>query len=54
MAAYTVAQTTRQTKATFGLSEAEPLILAAGESLYAVIGVTNMGIVFRAEGGAYV
>ena len=54
MAAYTVAQTTRQTKTTFGLSEAEPLILAAGESLYACIGVANTGIVFRAEGGGYV
>lgn len=54
MSAYTVAQTTKQTKASFGFSEQEPLILAAGENLYAVIGVTNTGIVFRAEGGAYV
>ena len=54
MAAYTVAQTTRQAKTAFGLSEQDPLILAAGESLYACIGVANTGIVFRAEGGAYV
>jgi hypothetical protein len=54
LAAYTVAQTTRQLKGTFGLSEAEPLVLAAGESLYAAIGVANTGAVFRAEGGAYV
>ena len=53
MAAYTVAQTTKQTKAGFGLSDGEPLYLAAGESLYAAIGVSNTGIVFRAEGGAY-
>jgi hypothetical protein len=53
-AAYTVAQTTKQTKATFGYSEADPLILVAGESLYACIGVTNTGWVFRAEGGGYV
>ena len=54
MAAYTVAQTTRQLKTDFGLSESVPLTLAAGESLYAAIGVSNTGIVFRAEGGAYV
>lgn len=54
MAAYTVAQTTRQVKTSFNLSEAEPLILAAGENLYAAIGISNTGIVFRAEGGAYV
>jgi len=54
VAAYTVAQTTRQVKTSFGFSESEPLILAAGESLYAVTGVSNTGIVFRAEGGGYV
>lgn len=54
MAAYTVAQTTKQTKTSFGLSESEPLVLAAGESLYACIGVSNTGVVFRAEGGGYV
>lgn len=54
MAAYTIAQTTKQAKTDFGLSEALPLYLAPGESLYACIGVSNTGIVFRAEGGAYV
>jgi hypothetical protein len=54
LAAYTVAQTTRQVKGTFGYSETEPLILAAGESLYACLGVANTGAVFRAEGGGYV
>lgn len=53
-AAYTVAQTTKQTKVDFGLSETSPLILAAGENLYAATGVTNTGWVFRAEGGGYV
>lgn len=54
MAAYTVAQTTRQPKTDFLYDETRPLYLAAGESLYACIGVSNTGIVFRAEGGAYV
>lgn len=54
LAAYTVAQTTRQVKGSFNLSETDPLILAAGESLWAAIGVANTGVVFRAEGGAYV
>jgi hypothetical protein len=54
VAAYTIAQTTKQAKTDFGLSEALPLYLAPGESLYACIGVSNTGIVFRAEGGAYV
>jgi hypothetical protein len=53
MGAYTVAQTTAQTAIDFGYSDTAPLILAAGESLYAGIGVSNTGIVFRAEGGAY-
>lgn len=54
MAAYTVAQTTGQTKTDFGYSDSSPLILLAGESLYAAIGVANAtGIVVRAEGGAY-
>ena len=53
MAAYTVAQTTGQTAADFGFTETSPLILLAGESLYAGIGVSNTGIVFRAEGFAY-
>jgi hypothetical protein len=53
MSAYTVAQTTKQVEADFGYSDTNPLILAAGESLYVAIGVTNTGIVFRAEGGNY-
>ncbi len=53
MPAYTVAQTTGQTSADFGFNESNPLILQAGESLWAGIGVTNTGIVFRAEGFAY-
>lgn len=53
MSAYTVAQTTGQTAADFGFTESIPLILAANESLWAAIGVTNTGIVFRAEGFAY-
>ena len=53
MAAYTVAQTTGQTEIDFGYSDSSPLILAAGERLWFAIGVTNTGIVARAEGGAY-
>lgn len=53
MAAYTVAQTTGQTEIDFGYSDSNPLILAAGERLWFAIGVTNTGIVARAEGGAY-
>jgi len=53
MAAYTVAQTTAQTKATFGYADTSPLILAAGETLWVAIGVTNTGVTFRAEGYAY-
>ena len=58
MAAYTVAQTTGQTEVDFtygasAISDSNPLILAAGERLWFAIGVTNTGIVARAEGGAY-
>lgn len=53
MAAYTVAQTTAQALADFGYSDSSPLILQAGERLWFAIGVTNTGIVARAEGGAY-
>jgi hypothetical protein len=54
MPAYTVAQTTAQTAIDFGYNDAtNPLILAAGESLYVAIGVSNTGIVFNAEGGSY-
>jgi len=53
MPAYTVAQTTRQTEADFGFSDTTPLILQAGEQLWLATGVSNTGIVARAEGGAY-
>jgi hypothetical protein len=53
MAAYTVAQTTAQPTVDFGYSDANPLILAPGEKLYAAIGVTNTGIIFVAEGFDY-
>ena len=53
MAAYTVAQTTGQTATDFGYSDSSPLILSASETLYVAIGVTNTGIVFRAEGFGY-
>lgn len=53
MGAYTVAQTTGQTEIDLGFSESNPLILSAGERLYCAIGVSNTGIVFRAEGGGY-
>lgn len=53
MSAYTVAATTAQPKADFGFSDANPLTLAAGERLWLATGVSNTGIVGRAEGGAY-
>lgn len=53
MPAYTVAQTTGQASIDFGYSDALPLTLGAGERLWFSIGVTNTGIVARAEGGAY-
>jgi hypothetical protein len=53
MAAYTVAQTTGQTAVDMGYSDSAPLILSASETLYVGIGVTNTGIVFRAEGFGY-
>jgi len=53
MGAYTVAQTTGQTEIDLGFSETNPLILSAGERLWCSIGVSNTGIVFRAEGGGY-
>jgi hypothetical protein len=36
-----------------GYSDSAPLILSASEILYVGIGVTNTGIVFRAEGFGY-
>lgn len=53
MSAYTVAATTGQTEIDLGYSETTPLILMSTESLYVGIGVTNTGILFRAEGFAY-
>lgn len=53
MSAYTVAATTAQTAIDFGYSDTSPLILSSTESLWVAIGVTNTGIVFRAEGYAY-
>jgi hypothetical protein len=53
MAAYTVAQTTGQTAIDMGYSDSAPLILGASDTLYVGIGVTNTGIVFRAEGFGY-
>jgi hypothetical protein len=53
MAAYTVAQTTGQTAVDMGYSDSAPLILSASDTLYVGIGVTNTGIVFRAEGFGY-
>lgn len=53
MSAYTVAATTGQTGADFGYTDPSPLILSSSESLWVAIGVTNTGVVFRAEGYAY-
>jgi hypothetical protein len=53
MPAYTVAQTTAQNAIDFAYSDTLPLILSSTESLWVGIGVTNTGIVFRAEGYAY-
>ena len=53
MAAYTVAQTTANAATDFGFSDANPVILAAGEKIYAAIGVSNTGIVFAAEWADY-
>ena len=53
MSAYTVAQTTGQTAVDMGYSDSSPPILLASETLYVGIGVTNTGIVFRAEGFGY-
>ena len=53
MSPYTVAATTAQPAVDFGYSDSLPLILSSTESLWVAIGVTNTGIVFRAEGYAY-
>jgi hypothetical protein len=51
--AYTVVQTAGQTAIDMGYSDSAPLILGASDTLYVGIGVTNTGIVFRAEGFGY-
>jgi len=53
MSAYTVAQTTGNAPTDFGYSESYPLVLGAGEKIYAGIGVSNTGIVFAAEWADY-
>lgn len=53
MPTYTVSQSTGQTEIDFGYSESSPLILSAGERLWLAIGVSQTGIVARAEGGGY-
>ena len=53
MGAYTVAGTTGQTVIDFGYTDALPFILSSTESVWVAIGVSNTGIVFRAEGYAY-
>lgn len=53
MASYTVSQSNGQSSIDMAFSENNPLVLSSAESLYVAIGVTNTGIVFRAEGFAY-
>jgi hypothetical protein len=53
MPAYSVVQTAGQTAVDMGYSDSAPLILGASDTLYVGIGVTNTGIVFRAEGFGY-
>lgn len=53
MGTYTVSQSAGQTEIDFGFSESNPLILSAGERLFLAIGVSQTGIVARAEGGGY-
>ena len=52
MAAYTMAQTTEAPATDFGYSDDNPLILAAGEKLYAAIGATKQ-IAFTTEWADY-
>ncbi len=49
MPVYGVSQTSGQPETDFGYSDANPLKLAAGEKLWAAIGVSNTGIVFNVE-----
>lgn len=54
MAAYTVAQTTANVPTDFGYSDNNPLYLAAGDALFAAIGVAlATGIKVHAFGGKY-
>jgi hypothetical protein len=54
MAAYVVSQSTGQDVVDFGYSDANPLLLAAGEKIYAAIGVSlASGIVFSVEGADF-
>jgi hypothetical protein len=53
MPTYTVSQSAGQTEIDFGYSEGNPLTLSAGERLWLAIGVSQTGIVARAEGGGY-
>ena len=53
MAAYPVAATTAQTPTDFGFTVSDRMELAAGESLYVGISVSNTGIVFRYEGASF-
>lgn len=52
MAAYTMAQTTEAPTTDFGYSDDNPIFLAAGEVLYAAIGVTG-AVTFDAEWADY-
>lgn len=49
----TLTANTAQTEVDLGYSDTTPLILGAGERLFAAISVANTGVVVRAEGGAY-
>jgi len=51
--AYTVAQTTANGGVDFGYTVSAPLILGPTETMYVAIGVTNTGVVFRAEGAGF-
>ena len=51
MSVHTVVPTNGQPATDMGYSDSNPLILSPSQSLYVAIGVTNTGIVFRAEGG---
>ena len=52
MPAYTMAATTAAPKTDFGYSDDNPMLLQAGDTLYAAIGVTG-DIAFRAEMAEY-